>query len=181
MTKPISVFVCGRQRPESCESPDCGQTSVATCDYPLRGKKAGKNCGKRPFSNKPVRGILVELPIKTKSLNKGVFSRAGAMAQHAENAAHRDRARAETLRMMGLAKLTAKDLLPAKVTLTRISAGKLDGHDNVRGALKRVVDGICKALGVDDGDEESVIFEYAQRQGPRGKHKVEVLIARREP
>jgi hypothetical protein len=47
MTKPISVFVCGRQRPESCESPDCGQTSVATCDYPLRGKKAGKNCGKR--------------------------------------------------------------------------------------------------------------------------------------
>ena len=124
--------------------------------------------------------LLVELPIKTKSLNKGVFSRAGAMARHAENAAHRDLARAQTLRMMGLAKLRPGDLVPARITLTRISAGKLDGHDNICGSMKRVVDGVCKALGVDDGDEESVVFAYRQRKGPKGKYKVEVLIERRE-
>ena len=127
----------------------------------------------------PRPAILVELPIVTKSPNKGTFSRAGAMARHAENAAHRDLARAQTLRMMGLAKLTARDLVPAVVTLTRISAGHLDGHDNLRAALKRVVDGVCRALGVDDGDEERVEFRYEQRKGPRMKSGVHVLIERR--
>ena len=47
MTKPITVFMCGRKDIEKCATPDCGGTSVASCDFPLRGAKAGRNCGRK--------------------------------------------------------------------------------------------------------------------------------------
>lgn len=53
------------------------------------------------------------------------------------------------------------------VELTRVSPkGRLDAHDNLRGALKHCVDGICDHLGVDDGDESRIRFTYAQETGP---------------
>jgi len=41
---------------------------------------------------------------------------------------------------------------PSSIKLTRISTGKIDRHDNVRGALKYVVDGIAEALGFNDAE-----------------------------
>jgi hypothetical protein len=133
-----------------------------------------------PFSNQPVRGILVELPIATKSPNRvRVCTRGGMMAIISANAKVRDLTRAMTLRMMGLARLTAKDLVPAKVTFTRVSAGTLD-YDNCVASMKVVQDSVCKALGVDDGDRERVTFVYQQMKGKRGKPSVRVLIEARE-
>lgn len=54
---------------------------------------------------------------------------------------------------------------PFVVTLTRIGKRNLDAHDNLRDACKFVVDGIAKALGVDDGDTSAVRWEYAQERG----------------
>ena len=53
--------------------------------------------------------------------------------------------------------------LPAAlvVTLTRISPGHMDSHDNLRGALKAVVDGIADKLGIRDNDPR-VQWRYAQ-------------------
>ena len=123
--------------------------------------------------------ILVDLPIATKSPNRiRGFSRGAMMGIHAERARVRDLARALTLRMMGLAKLTSADLVPARVTFTRISAGTLD-LDNCIASLKNCQDGVCKAIGVDDGDRAAVEFKYEQRKGKKGQPAVHVLIERR--
>lgn len=41
---------------------------------------------------------------------------------------------------------------PSSLVLTRISSGKIDKHDNIRSALKYVVDGIAEALGFNDAE-----------------------------
>ncbi|HWE30885.1 MAG TPA: hypothetical protein VHB97_22915 [Polyangia bacterium] len=43
---------------------------------------------------------------------------------------------------------------PSLIQVTRVSPAKLDKHDNVRGALKYVVDGIAIALGFNDAELE---------------------------
>lgn len=124
--------------------------------------------------------ILVELPIAVKSPNRvSPFSRGAAMARRLEVARTRDLARAATLRMLGLARLAPSRLLPATITFTRISAGELD-DDNLAASCKACRDGVCKALGIEDGRKSPAVFAYAQRRGPRGKPGLEVLIARRE-
>ena len=69
--------------------------------------------------------------------------------------------------------------LPVVVTMTRLSPGTLDSHDNLRSALKGVVDGIADALGVDDADPR-VTWKYAQEKCERGTHQVRVEIERTE-
>lgn len=59
-----------------------------------------------------------------------------------------------------------------KVTLTRISPGKMDRH-NLPGALKHVIDGIADAYGVDDGDDRWQ-FVFDQKKGKA--HGVSVMI-----
>lgn len=56
--------------------------------------------------------------------------------------------------------------LPVVVKLTRVSPGTrpLD-DDNLRGSLKAIRDQVAEELGVDDGDTDSVRFEYAQERG----------------
>jgi len=54
---------------------------------------------------------------------------------------------------------------PRQVTITRIGKRKLDKHDNLRESAKFLVDGIAEALGVDDGDESAVEWNYAQEKG----------------
>jgi hypothetical protein len=41
------AIVCSRGRREPCSVAGCRATSVALCDYPLQGKKAGKTCDRR--------------------------------------------------------------------------------------------------------------------------------------
>jgi hypothetical protein len=61
------------------------------------------------------------------------------------------------------------------VTLTRISAGVLDQHDNLPAALKNVVDGIADGLGIKDNDQR-VQWRYAQEKCKRGYFGVRVKI-----
>jgi hypothetical protein len=40
----FTVFICGRPRPEPCAS--CGAPSVSVCGFELKGKAAGRRCGR---------------------------------------------------------------------------------------------------------------------------------------
>ena len=54
---------------------------------------------------------------------------------------------------------------PCRVTLTRQAPMKIrDQHDNLRAAMKPIVDELAKCLGVDDSDER-VEWCYLQRKG----------------
>lgn len=64
---------------------------------------------------------------------------------------------------------------PVTVTVTRCSAGELDSHDNLRTALKHVVDGVADFLGCDDRDSR-VTWVYAQQREKRGVHAVKIKI-----
>jgi len=65
--------------------------------------------------------------------------------------------------------------LPAHmvITVTRISPGTLDKHDNLSGALKAVVDGIADKLGIKDNDPR-VEWRYAQAVCPRREFGVRI-------
>ena len=54
--------------------------------------------------------------------------------------------------------------LPILVLITRVGPRKLDS-DNLAISAKHVRDGIADVLGVDDGDETKVRWEYAQEKG----------------
>ena len=60
------------------------------------------------------------------------------------------------------------------VRLVRLGGRKLD-RDNLAGAFKPVLDGVCQWLAVDDGDEERLGIEW--RQEPGGDYGVRVEIA----
>lgn len=53
---------------------------------------------------------------------------------------------------------------PLAITLTRVSPGKLDAHDNLRSALKSVVDAVADYFGVDDADPR-IEWRYQQARG----------------
>lgn len=50
------------------------------------------------------------------------------------------------------------------VTVIRVAPRKLDSHDNLRSALKGVVDGVADALGVKD-DDPTIKWSYEQEKG----------------
>lgn len=59
------------------------------------------------------------------------------------------------------------------VRLTRVGRRKLDS-DNLQGALKHVRDGVADWLGIDDGRDDLVTWEYAQQTGSDAGVGVEV-------
>lgn len=65
------------------------------------------------------------------------------------------------------------------VVLTRIAPRALDGHDNLRAALKGCVDGVADWLGIDDRDPR-VEWRYAQQRGAARQYAVRVEVLRRE-
>jgi len=73
--------------------------------------------------------------------------------------------------------------VPWLITITRVSPGTLDAHDNLPRSCKAVVDGLCDALGVKDNDPR-VSFRYAQEKVkratkgrvPANKYAVRILI-----
>lgn len=110
--------------------------------------------------------LKVELPLKTVSLlNMREFFRVSAKRK----ATHR-----ETTRL--LLKGKTPPALPVTVTLTRISAGTLDEHDNLPSAFKHIVDEIAVWLGIDDADKR-VTWKYAQQKCKRGTFSVIVEVA----
>lgn len=65
--------------------------------------------------------------------------------------------------------------LPARVTITRIGARRLDS-DNLAGAAKNCQDSIARALGVDDGNELLIEWHYKQEVVGRRYYAVRVEI-----
>lgn len=114
--------------------------------------------------------ICFAVPIKTVNPSRGGIgmTRGAAMAEARRNRNERTAAAIRTRAAMGL---------PSplwRVKLTRLSPGVLDSHDNLRSALKHVVDGIALGLGeVDDGGG-LVAWEYDQRRAPEYGVEVEI-------
>lgn len=61
------------------------------------------------------------------------------------------------------------------VTVCRVSSGVLDAHDNLRTALKHVVDAIATHLGRDDRDP-CITWRYEQQKCERGYAGVRITI-----
>lgn len=64
----------------------------------------------------------------------------------------------------------------ATVALTRIAPRALDGHDNLRSALKPCVDEIARCLGLTSDADPRVTWLYDQRRGKVREYAVEVLV-----
>lgn len=64
--------------------------------------------------------------------------------------------------------------MPCVVTMTRLSAGTLDG-DNLQGACKAIRDGVADWLGCADNNP-NVTWRYAQERTHRGHYGVRVRI-----
>lgn len=76
----------------------------------------------------------------------------------------------KTYRAVGESWLVAKGRTalpppPYLVVLTRVGPAKMDPDGNST-ALKHVQDEVARRLGVDDGDEAKVSWQYAQEKGP---------------
>jgi|GEM_PF-1674786 len=141
----------------------------------------------RPVSAR-LNGIAAcfSIPVKTSNpLNgsggttRGARFAAAARAKKQRNAARECAMAAVEVDLAGIWVRHTRHFLryPLRVTLTRVSVGTLDAFDGLPASLKRIADGICDALGVDDGDASKVVFAAKQRKGSRGEYSVEVEIA----
>lgn len=123
--------------------------------------------------------VVLTLSIRTR--NPGNLrrsnSRIEALARAGEDRKQRKTAFVLTLAAIHKSGYTRADLIPARVTLVRVGAGHLDPHDGLPSAMKRVVDGIADALGVNDGGR-FVRWRYGQRKAPPKTYAVEVRIER---
>lgn len=68
--------------------------------------------------------------------------------------------------------------LPIAVDLTRVSAGVLDSHDNLRMAFKGLVDQVAEAYGKPDCDP-AFTWNYHQRTCKAGEYAAEISITSR--
>lgn len=120
------------------------------------------------------------VPVKTTNPNNGARgnSRWAAILRQKTEREQRQAGRLTALAAMLRAHVRAVDLVPCIVTLTRISAGKLDRHDGLPASQKRVVDGIADALGIDDGGP-FVEWKYDQVSAGRGVFGTRVSIEKR--
>ncbi len=65
------------------------------------------------------------------------------------------------------------------ITLTRIAPLDLDGHDNLRTAMKPVVDGITDALGLKNDRDVRLTWKYDQERAGVREYAVKVSVALR--
>lgn len=110
--------------------------------------------------------IRVELPLKTVSLLN--------MREHFRVTAARKATHRQCVRLVMHGKTAPP--MPVTVTLTRVSYGMLDEHDNLPSAFKHVVDELAVWLGVDDADKR-VTWRYAQQKCARGGYGVIVEVS----
>ncbi len=92
--------------------------------------------------------IEFTIPVKTVSESNG---------QHGHWRTKSSRRKAQRWAVSMALRNRALPSLPVVVTLTRISAGTLDEHDNLRGAMKSIVDEIAEHYGLPDKHPE---FEW---------------------
>ena len=110
--------------------------------------------------------IEVTLPIKTVNESNGQHGHWAAKSRR------REKQREAVGRVLRTKRLPP---LPVRVTLTRISAGQLDAHDNLRGALKSIADEVAELYGLPDKDARFV-WEYAQERCPPKQFGVRIRI-----
>jgi hypothetical protein len=103
------------------------------------------------------------------------------MAEHWTVKAKRAKKQREAAYLFALQSIGMVCLSPngrLTITLTRIAPRKLDdGNNSV--SMKHAQDGLCDALGIDDGDE-ILSWVYAQRRGKAKEYAVEVQIQPKE-
>jgi hypothetical protein len=63
---------------------------------------------------------------------------------------------------------------PMLVTITRFGAGRLDPTENLPSCGKWVVDQLAKEFSVNDGRDDLIKYEVAQRKCGRGEYSVEI-------
>lgn len=101
--------------------------------------------------------ISYEMPIRTPSA-------ANQRLHHMEKARQNKQQRADAMILSRTHLGTVMAEFPILIRLTRISPGMVAmDDDNLPRALKAVRDGICDALGIDDGDVAKIRFEYEQK------------------
>jgi hypothetical protein len=111
-------------------------------------------------------GIEVIIPIKTVNESNG---------QHGHWRTKSSRRKAQREAVAWALHKSALPPLPVRITLTRISAGQLDAHDNLRGALKSIADEVAELYGLPDRDDR-FIWHYAQERCKRGEFGVRIRI-----
>lgn len=123
--------------------------------------------------------LLVVLPIRTSNpLNGGnPGNRVAAILKSKERAIHRNAACKILRPWLFQLSHDPASLLPATITLTRISPGTMNAWDGLPASLKAIVDGIADAFGLPDEDPRFTWAQPRQRKGPRGVHAVEALIS----
>jgi hypothetical protein len=110
--------------------------------------------------------LVFEIPVRT-------YSEAN-LREHWAIKSRRTKANKQAAYMVCLSKrVKYKIKFPVHVVLVRLASRRLDS-DNLANSFKAVQDGIADALGVDDGDESKVTWEYRQEKSPRGKYAVRV-------
>jgi hypothetical protein len=112
--------------------------------------------------------VKFEIPVATPNPSNGSIgmSRGAAMGKASKNKKQRNTAEQATLVALG------RTLPRWRVKLIRVSSGFLDGHDNLRSALKRVADGVALGLGgVNDGGG-LIEWDYDQVKGKPGQQTV---------
>ena len=111
--------------------------------------------------------MIITLPIRIQSLNK--------ILTHHWAQRYRRNTSQQLEVFTELRRAKAPRDLPCRVTLTRIAPRALDGHDNLQGGMKNIVDAVALWLQVDDADER-IAWVYAQRRGPPKTYRAEIQI-----
>lgn len=73
--------------------------------------------------------------------------------------------------------IDVKARAPLEITVTRIGKRRMDEHDNLATSAKYVVDGIAKAIGIDDGDVSKIKWVYKQEIGKAYGCKVSIQMS----
>ena len=112
--------------------------------------------------------MRLEIPLRTRS--------APNLREHWATRARRVRRERLATALACRRALRIGGLLPCVVTLTRIAPRALDEHDNLRAALKGVVDQLALELCVRDDRDPRVTWRYAQSRGGVRDYMVRVEI-----
>ncbi len=128
-------------------------------------------------AREPMRLSSVEFDLVTKSEANERFASKGGMFAKAHRVASQRKAVKEALGKLGAAPspfFTPVDAAPSftlsnriEITITRIGPGTLDAHDNLRAALKAVVDAVCEDwIGLRDDDPRIKVMPARQEKTP---------------
>lgn len=116
----------------------------------------------------PPRAIVIHLDVQTPNpLN-------GAQGRHWSVISKRRKAHRQLAMYATIARVR-RPRFPIVVTLTRLSAGRLDS-DGLLAALKSLRDGVADGLGLRDDNDPRVTWKYEQETAPRKKYGVEIVI-----